>query len=528
MVAALRESVANAREATSDLAENTEAMKRNFLLRGYFKDRGFYDLDELSVEEYRRGAFAPKRDRRRTWIQENELFTHSADGKRRLSEQGTQKLDKVMAEYLTHAPNTPLIVEGYSAQGSRSDQFLRSRERSAQVRDYLIEKYGLKSNYVGLMPMGKAEPEASGGQSWEGVAIIFFPEKQKGKASSDLRMPPAQNGFRPTVGGLPTDSGFALGVAFQETDLFQGVVDVGIVTKASFKRYLHGELHVDLPRLWNEHLFLETTTRFRNYPEENFFGIGPDSSKERRTDFRLEDVGFRADFGFRPSRRTRAGISGGFLSANTGPGRDKDFPSIEAIFLEDQVPSLTRQSDYLHAGAFIGYDSRDNPLYPRSGGSYQFRWTYLDDRSFGRFSFRRFDIDLRHFFPVLEGRGTVALRGLTTLTGASPGQRAPFFLLPTVGGSDSLRGFHQYRFRDNNALLFNVEYRHEVIPVLDLVAFGDAGKVFPETGQLALSQIEGSAGLGGRLKLRGRVLLGLDVGWSREGLRLWVQGAHTF
>ena len=60
LVAGLRESVDNAREATSDLAENMEAMKRNFLLRGFFNNRGFYDLDELSVEEYRRGSFAPK------------------------------------------------------------------------------------------------------------------------------------------------------------------------------------------------------------------------------------------------------------------------------------------------------------------------------------------------------------------------------------------------------------------------------------------------------------------------------------
>ena len=117
---------------------------------------------------------------------------------------------------------------------------------------------------------------------------------------------------------------------------------------------------------------------------------------------------------------------------------------------------------------------------------------------------------------------------MASFTDTSPGQTAPFFLLPTVGGSDTLRGFQQYRFRDNNILLSSVEYRHEILPVMDLVAFGDAGKVFPEAGQLALSQLEGSAGLGGRFKLRGRMFMGLDVGWSREGVRLWVRGSRTF
>ena len=40
----LRGTLASTRSAMSDLAENTEALKRNFLFRGYFEDRGYYDL----------------------------------------------------------------------------------------------------------------------------------------------------------------------------------------------------------------------------------------------------------------------------------------------------------------------------------------------------------------------------------------------------------------------------------------------------------------------------------------------------
>ena len=38
-----------ARDAMQDLAENTEALKRNFLFRGYFNKRGYFDLDDISV-----------------------------------------------------------------------------------------------------------------------------------------------------------------------------------------------------------------------------------------------------------------------------------------------------------------------------------------------------------------------------------------------------------------------------------------------------------------------------------------------
>ena len=33
----------------ADLAENTEALKRNFLFRGFFNKRGYFDLDDVSV-----------------------------------------------------------------------------------------------------------------------------------------------------------------------------------------------------------------------------------------------------------------------------------------------------------------------------------------------------------------------------------------------------------------------------------------------------------------------------------------------
>jgi hypothetical protein len=38
------------------LAENMDAMKHNFLLRGFFKGRGYYDLAQMSPGDYRKGA----------------------------------------------------------------------------------------------------------------------------------------------------------------------------------------------------------------------------------------------------------------------------------------------------------------------------------------------------------------------------------------------------------------------------------------------------------------------------------------
>lgn len=177
----LNDTLANTREASADLAENMEALKRNWLFRGFFRQRGFYDMDSLSVEDYRQGRFAPDRLRERAWIHEVELFTRAADGSEAISKLGQEKLNSAMAAFLHLIPNTPVVVEGYAARGAEHQQFLDSRERARKVRRYLIDRFGLKPSYVGMVPMGAVKSDAPSGEHWEGVSVVFFPEKGAAK-----------------------------------------------------------------------------------------------------------------------------------------------------------------------------------------------------------------------------------------------------------------------------------------------------------------------------------------------------------
>src|SRR5205085_3104585 len=56
LLADVRVTVNQAREATADLADNMEALKHNFLLRGFFNRRGYFDLDDISPADYRKGV----------------------------------------------------------------------------------------------------------------------------------------------------------------------------------------------------------------------------------------------------------------------------------------------------------------------------------------------------------------------------------------------------------------------------------------------------------------------------------------
>jgi len=175
----VRDTLENAREATSDLAENMEALKRSFFFRGYFNRRGFFDLDAISLEDYRQGKVAPKFDRKRVWLQGADLFMRDAQGRTVLSPAGRKRVDEAMVPYLRFAPNTLLVVEGYSSETAENDRFLTSRGIAFEVRRYLLERFSLKPNFVGAVPVGVAEGADKPDQFRDGIALVFFMERKK-------------------------------------------------------------------------------------------------------------------------------------------------------------------------------------------------------------------------------------------------------------------------------------------------------------------------------------------------------------
>src|SRR4029078_10903990 len=81
MTASVTQTMDDARLAMAGLAENMDAMKHNFLLRGFFKGRGYYDLAQVSPADYRKGALTKGSDRRlvRVWRHSDALFETQRD-----------------------------------------------------------------------------------------------------------------------------------------------------------------------------------------------------------------------------------------------------------------------------------------------------------------------------------------------------------------------------------------------------------------------------------------------------------------
>ena len=159
----------------ADLADNTEALKRNFLFRGFFNRRGYFDLHDVSVQQYRQGALATK-DRRvlRIWLLSGVLFEKDANGRERLSDGGRARLDSAMAQFVRYPKTSPFVIEGYSQEETEDKRYLIGRTRAELVRDYLVSTFHLDPRYIATMPMGAEADGSPTGDRWDGVALSMF------------------------------------------------------------------------------------------------------------------------------------------------------------------------------------------------------------------------------------------------------------------------------------------------------------------------------------------------------------------
>jgi phospholipid/cholesterol/gamma-HCH transport system substrate-binding protein len=181
MAATIKQTMDDARTAMSGFAENMEALKHNFLLRGFFKDRGFFNLANISPADYRKGALSRDgaRTSTRVWLKTAVLFEAAPDdlATERLTPDGKARLDSAMSVYLDRLTAGVLMIEGYAQRGSKNELYLRSRVRASLVRDYLITRFSLTPQTTGVMPLGRDSAGSPNGELWDGVALALFEEK---------------------------------------------------------------------------------------------------------------------------------------------------------------------------------------------------------------------------------------------------------------------------------------------------------------------------------------------------------------
>jgi hypothetical protein len=310
-------------------------------------------------------------------------------------------------------------------------------------------------------------------------------------------------GVYPWVGSIYPGGWMALGGGYKRILREGGLFNA--LGGWSLKNYKIASADLKLPELIHRRVSLITGATWLDAPEVAFYGVGNDSPKDR------------SHYTYTP---TRAGVNGALRVVNglmVGGGVD---------YLD--VNSSMGDVTYAASRAFVAYDWRESPGYSRSGGFYRLEWSPHVDRGSGGFAFRQTEAEVIQLIPIFHESSVLAFHGVFTTTDVNAGNEVPVFMLPSLGGGSTLRGYPSWRFRDRNRLLLSGEYRWTPAQVLDMALFVDAGEVGARPGDFAWRELKTDYGIGARIHGPSFTAFRLDVARSREGWAFNIGAGAAF
>lgn len=319
--------------------------------------------------------------------------------------------------------------------------------------------------------------------------------------------------------------GFTLGAGYAHFVSPYNMIDVrGSYTILGYKRL---EAEVTAPRLFHRRGALTVVGGWREATQAAFYGVGMNTSKAGRTNFDFQQPYGSGTLTLWPTRRLlmlRGGLELSRWSQRPGEG---SFPSVDTVYTRATLPGLGTTTTYVHSQGTVGFDWRISPGYSRRGGFYGVTLHDYADRD-DKLGFRQLDYELIQHFPILREAWVISLRGEAQTTYTKSNQEIPFFLLPYVGSGHTLRGFISHRFRDQNRMLMQAEWRIMVNRFLDTAVFYDAGKVTARRADLDFSGLKSDYGFGVRFHGPFATPLRVEVARGVEGTALVISTTPIF
>src|SRR6266496_3067227 len=156
----------NVNAGAAAFQENMEALKHNFFLRGFFKERGYESAADLTKNEIPQLPDQPAEKK----------FDYEA--KKIFDKPDTAKLknDKTLndaGDFLQNNRFGVAVVAAYTdMKGDTQKDRLLTEARAMVVRDYLVKNFKLEDTRIKTIGLGKSDEAAGGG----GVEILVYPE----------------------------------------------------------------------------------------------------------------------------------------------------------------------------------------------------------------------------------------------------------------------------------------------------------------------------------------------------------------
>lgn len=251
-----------------------------------------------------------------------------------------------------------------------------------------------------------------------------------------------------------------------------------------------------------------------------YYGIGPNTSKENEQLVNSNYIAIR--------ERVLHKISNNFFG-----GIEFDFQKIYNIEFKGNKLDISKPlgsdgSKNFGIGAGLVFDNRHNALNVRNGLFAELAYLNYSPKLGNDFKFTSISSDIRMFKTVAKNQVLAAQMFGQFVVG-----NAPFNQLALLGGESLMRGYYYGRYRDNNLIATQIEYRFLPLPFCNrfgAAAFVSTGTVFPKISSIRFNRILPSAGFGLRYLVfpKKDIFLRLDVGFTKEGPAFYIFNGEAF
>jgi phospholipid/cholesterol/gamma-HCH transport system substrate-binding protein len=164
----LRDTVIAAQAGVTDFQENMEAMKKNFLLRGYFKHRGYENSADLVKNQIQK---LPDVEPIKTFTYDPQQLFDKVD----TAKPKNQKSLRAAGQYLADNEfGVAVIVVSTNMAGDSEKDLVLTEARAMVIRDYLVDNFGFDDEELKTSGIGK-NAVAGPDSDWGAIQIIIYP-----------------------------------------------------------------------------------------------------------------------------------------------------------------------------------------------------------------------------------------------------------------------------------------------------------------------------------------------------------------
>jgi outer membrane translocation and assembly module TamA len=190
-------------------------------------------------------------------------------------------------------------------------------------------------------------------------------------------------------------------------------------------------------------------------------------------------------------------------------------------------PDLIETEDerYTDPGLVGEWDRRNHTMYPTAGYHLDGRFLVYDDAFGSARDFRKLNLGLSGYQAL--GDSTRVLAGRVLNEGGFGD--VPFSAQSILSGNRNLRGYSNGRYRGNQLLVVEAEYRWKFDRRWGAVVFAGLGWVADEVATMSLGETLPASGLGIRFTIieTYRINARIDYGWGKHDQAVYFSiGEH--